>query len=79
MSDLLVKVRSRAFGVGLRDGFAAPANLFMHHARSCDFDTARNIEDAWKDVGGALKSAETVERGHIGKNTGKTSKQSRAA
>ena len=79
MSDLLTKVRSKAFGTGLHQGFAAPTIFFSNPVRHVVVFSDRDIETAWKEVGQALKSANAVERGTFGKNTGKTSKQGRRA
>jgi hypothetical protein len=70
-----VNPASKAFRRGFLDGFTAYYLYFngrkYPRARSID----PSVRSAWLAVGDALKSAEDIERGNIGKSTGKAGKE----
>lgn len=74
-----VTLHSKAFRRGLLDGFTAYYLYFQdqRYQRAKSIDPS--ISTAWREVGGALTFAESMERGKIGKGYGKISKEHIAA
>jgi hypothetical protein len=70
---------SKPFQKGFLEGFTAHFLYFQHqkYPRASAIDPS--IGAAWRDVGDALKFAEEMERGKIGKSSRKSSKEHVAA
>lgn len=70
-------LRSKRFRKGFLDGFTAYYTVFHRRASSQGEEFDSTIGAAWRQVGCALEKAEKVERGKIGKTSGKSGAKSR--